>query len=129
MKKLSLLMAGLIGLVLSGCSNDTQIKAWSMIDEGALLVDVRTPGEYQSGHLDGAKLIPLNTIKSQISAFGSDKSRAIVVYCKSGSRSGSAEGLLKAAGFTNVFNAGGYSSLKSVKAKLDSGEIQPETAS
>jgi len=128
MKKILILMASLIGL-LSGCSNEAQIKAWNMIDDGALLVDVRTPAEFNAGHLPGAKLIPLNTIKSQIGAFGEDKNRPIVVYCKSGSRSGSAENLLKAAGFTNVYNAGGYSALMSVKAKLDSGEIKPATAS
>jgi len=112
--------------VLSACSNEAQVKAWSMIDSGALLVDVRTPDEYKAGHLPGAKLVPLNQISAKVNEFGADKSRPIVVYCKSGSRSGSAESLLKSVGFTNVYNGGGYSSLMSVKEKLDSGEIKSE---
>ena len=119
----------LSALFLSACSNETQIKAWDMVDAGALLVDVRTPGEFNAGHLPGAKLIPLNQISAKINEFGSDKSRPIVVYCKSGSRSGSAETKLKSAGFTNVLNAGGYRSLMSVKQKLGSGELKPLAAS
>ncbi|MDH3327120.1 MAG: rhodanese-like domain-containing protein [Gammaproteobacteria bacterium] len=129
MKKIYILGLLITALFQSGCSNDTQVKAWNMIKQGALLVDVRTPGEFKSGHLPGARLIPLDTISSKISAFGSDKSRPIVVYCKSGSRSSRAESILKAAGFTNVLNGGGYNSLMSVKGKLDSGEIKPASDS
>lgn len=124
MKQFFLLTVFFVGLVLSGCSNETQIKAWNMIDDGALIVDVRTPGEFRSGHLPGAKLVPLNTINTNITVLGSDKNRPIVVYCKSGSRSGRAESILKGAGFTNVYNGGGYDSLMSVKEKLDSGELK-----
>jgi len=119
----------LLVLLLSACSNEAQIKAWNMIDDGGLIVDVRTPGEYRSGHLPGAKLIPVGTISAKLAEFGDDKNRPIVVYCKSGSRSGRAESILKSAGFTNVFNGGGYSSLMSVKRKLDSGEIKQEVKS
>jgi len=125
MKKIILPVLILVALLLSGCSNESQIKAWGMIDNGALIVDVRTPQEFKSGHLPGAKLIPINQVSAKLSEFGNDKNRPIVVYCKSGSRSGKAEGILKSAGFTNVINGGGYSSLMSVKEKLDSGEIKP----
>lgn len=107
-------------LMLSACSNENQVKAWNMIEQGALVVDVRTPGEFRSGHLSMAKLIPVNQVSARISEFGPDKNRPIVVYCRSGSRSGQAESILKAAGYTNVHNGGGYSALMSTKSDLDS---------
>jgi len=124
MKQVAVFIVLFVSAFLSACSNETQVKAWSMIDAGALIVDVRTPAEFQSGHIAGAKLIPLNTIGANINKFGTDKSQPIVVYCQSGSRSGSAESLLKSAGFTNVLNGGGYGSLMSVKEKVDNGEIK-----
>jgi len=129
MQKLVLFSLLIISFILSGCSNEAQIKAWNMIDDGALIVDVRTPGEFRSGHLPGAKLIPVNQLSAKIAEFGTDKNRPIVVYCKSGSRSGRAESFLKSAGFSNVINGGGYSHLMSVKEKLDSGELKPEVQS
>lgn len=129
MQKLLPVAILIITLFLTACSNETQIKAWNMIDKGALIVDVRTPGEYRSGHLPGAKLIPLNQLSAKIHELGTDKNRPIVLYCHSGSRSGSAESLLKSAGFTNVINGGGYSHLMSVKEKLDSGELKSELPS
>ena len=129
MRQLTVYMFIFLVFVLSGCSNEAQVKAWNLIDEGALLVDVRTKAEYQSGHLPGAKLIPVGRVSAKISTFGADKNRPIVVYCKSGSRSGNAERILKSAGFTNVHNGGGYNSLMSVKAKLDSGELKPVSES
>lgn len=109
-------------LFLSGCSNENQLKAWNMIEQGALVVDVRTPGEFKSGHLPGAKLIPINQVSARINEFGADKNRPVVVYCHSGSRSGKAEGILKQNGFTNVHNGGGYSALMSAKAEFESME-------
>ncbi len=89
--------------------------AWQKIDQGALLVDVRTPGEYNAGHLPNAKLIPVDEVEKRLSEFGSDKSRPIVVYCKSGGRSGRAESILLANGYTDVTNGGGYQQLMSTK--------------
>ena len=129
MRQLTVLIGLLVVTLLAGCSNESQIKAWNMIDQGALVVDVRTPQEYRSGHLAGAKLIPVDTLSAKLNQFGDDKSRPIVVYCKSGSRSGRAESFLKSAGFTNVVNGGGYNSLMSVKEKLDSGEIKLSSSS
>jgi len=105
----------LVTIVLTGCSNENQIKAWKMIDEGALVVDVRTPGEFNSGHLQNAKLIPINQVSARINEFGADKNRPIVVYCKSGSRSGKALDILKQAGYANVHNGGGYNAMMSAK--------------
>ncbi len=100
----------------AGCNNSANaIQAWELIDQGALLVDVRNPHEFNSGHLPGAKLIPLNQIATRINEFGVDKSRPIVVYCKSGGRAGKAEKTLRANGYLNVINGGGYTSMMSAR--------------
>ncbi len=92
-------------------------KAWKAIQNGALLVDVRTPEEFEAGHLEGALLIPYDQIPERLAEFGDDKNRPIVVYCRSGKRAGIAEETLRKAGFTNVLNAGGYENMKAAKPK------------
>lgn len=90
-------------------------RGWELIAEGALLVDVRTPEEFASGHLENAINIPHTETVARLSEYGGDKTKSIVVYCRSGNRSGIAQGLLVEHGFTNVHNAGGYEAI--LKAK------------
>ena len=73
---------------------------------GAVLLDVRTPEEYRSGHIPGSKNIPLQTI-DRVGAVAENKDTALYVYCQSGARSRQAAGLLKQMGYTNVNNIGG----------------------
>lgn len=84
------------------------------IKGGALIVDVRSGEEYASGHYANAKNIPVDQVESRLSEFG-DKERKIVVYCRSGGRSGRAKGILDANGFKNVVNGGGLSDMPEVK--------------
>lgn len=90
-------------------------QAWDKIKKGALIIDVRTPAEYREGHIKGAVNIPYDQIRSRISELGNDKNRDIVLYCRSGRRSGIAKKILEKIGFKNVLNAGGYKSI--LKAK------------
>lgn len=76
--------------------------------EGALIIDVRSEGEYKSGHLEGSKNIPLDRLNSQLSKLPKDK--VIITCCASGMRSGSAQSLLERAGYT-AYNGGGWTSL------------------
>jgi rhodanese-related sulfurtransferase len=76
----------------------------SIMDEGAFLVDVRTPGEFATHHLRGSVNIPLNSIQGQLSKFKSKKN--IIVFCLSGGRSSQAKAILEQNGFTNVVNGG-----------------------
>ena len=87
-------------------------EAWTAIRSGALLVDVRTQAEYDQGHLEGALLIPHDQIGGRAGELGDDKSRPVVLYCRSGNRSSQAKAALESLGFTNVMNAGGYETLK-----------------
>ena len=91
-------------------------EAWKLIKAGAVVVDVRSGEEFATGHLEQALNIPHTEVGAKLSAFGSDKNKQIVLYCRSGRRAGIAREELKAAGFTNVVNAGGYTDLKAAAA-------------
>jgi len=82
----------------------------SIIDEGAFLVDVRTPGEFASGHVKGSVNIPLDSITHQLAKFKNKKN--IIVFCRSGARSSQAKSILVQNGFTNVVNGGTWESVK-----------------
>lgn len=77
-----------------------------LVAEGALLVDVRSPSEYQSGHISGAINIPVGEVAQRLKEFG-DPKKAVIVYCRSGARSARAQATLKEQGFTQVYNLGG----------------------
>src|SRR6056297_610415 len=70
-----------------------------------LLVDVRTPGEYNSGHIPTAVNIPVSEIEAQPPEVS--KQELVVVYCRSGSRSSRAAGILESLGYTQVVDFGG----------------------
>ena len=77
-------------------------------DAGLVLIDVRTPGEFQQGHVKGAVLIPVSTLKSSTEKIAKDYAdREIAVICRSGNRSLSGTVALKRAGITKVFNVRG----------------------
>jgi len=80
-------------------------EAKTLVDNGALLVDVRSTEEFAGGHIDGAKNIPVGTVAANLAAFG-QKDEPIVVYCRSGVRSGRAKSVLEDNGFTHVHNLG-----------------------
>ncbi|OYZ02663.1 MAG: sulfurtransferase [Sphingobacteriia bacterium 28-36-52] len=76
----------------------------SVIEEGAFLVDVRTPGEFADGNVKGSVNIPLDNLTQEIAKFRDKKN--IIVFCRSGNRSGMAKSLLEQQGFKNVINGG-----------------------
>jgi len=83
-------------------------------EQGALLLDVRSQGEFDDGHVEGATLVPHDELESRLAeidaATGGDKAKPIVVYCRSGRRSAVAKQALLAAGYTQVSDLGGVSS-------------------
>ena len=82
--------------------------ARAQLKAGALLVDVRTPAEFNSGHLPDAINLPLDQIETKLPQRQKDKNQAILLHCQSGMRSGMAMKKLKSAGYANVFNLGSY---------------------
>jgi len=87
---------GLLAMLFGNPKASKQAREW--VEAGAVLLDVRTPMEFQSGHLPGAKNIPVAELKRRVKEVGR-KGTKVVVYCRSGARSGSAAPVLTNAGF------------------------------
>lgn len=122
---LSILLIGLF----SGCSNKdiesskdvitvTQKTNFSNIDQeeakkrldrekGIILLDVRTKEEYETGHIKGSILLPLDNLEEEAVNKFKDKKSPIFVYCRSGNRSVRAANILIEQGYENVYNMGG----------------------
>ncbi|CAM2980957.1 rhodanese-like domain-containing protein [Vibrio mytili] len=88
-------------------------KGWKLIEQGAMIVDVRTPQEFSAGHLDNAVNFPLSELDKHVQSI--EKDQMIVLYCRSGNRSGQAYQYLQSQGFTNLHNAGGLDELKTAQ--------------
>ena len=87
------------------------------IESQALIVDVRTPEEFADGHYPGAINIPHDTILEGIEQLGVTEETPVILYCRSGNRSGQAEQVLQKKGFTEARNAGGLEALLSATAQ------------
>lgn len=88
--------------------------------KNAVVLDVREPGEYESGHVLNSKLIPLGKLKDRIGELEKYKDRSIVVLCRSGNRSGTACFILGKHGFSQAYNlAGGIQAWKSANLPVE----------
>lgn len=112
----NILLSLLVALFIVGCGNKeddtantnvTGVEAREMIAEGALLLDVRTQEEYDEGHIEGATLLSLDDINLvNMEELVDTKDTVIIVYCRSGNRSGQALTKLQKLGYTNVYDLG-----------------------
>ena len=112
MKKVFALIAS--ALLLAGCSTsssaiDLSVTEFSakVAEAGVITLDVRTPGEFAEGHVEGARLIDFQSFNFENEIATLDKNATYAVYCRSGNRSGQAVKVMQDAGFTNVFNMNG----------------------
>jgi rhodanese-related sulfurtransferase len=96
--------------ILSSLFGGSKIDLKELVKQGAVIVDVRTPGEYAGGHIKGSLNIPLQNLDKNLGKLSKDKT--IITCCASGMRSGSAKSMLKAKGY-EVHNGGGWTSLQS----------------
>ena len=81
-----------------------------LMEAGAVIVDVRSAAEFAGGHVKNSINIPLDELAGKLSKL--DRSKPVVTCCASGIRSASAKRILKANGFHDVANGGGWASLK-----------------
>src|SRR5690554_1410809 len=95
---------------LFGQQDNSQLK--EILADNAFLVDVRTPSEFASGSVKEAVNIPLDKVSGQLSKFKGKKH--IVVFCRSGNRSGQAKSILEKNGFDNVVNGGTWNNVQKV---------------
>jgi len=106
---LTIVAAVLIGLYLLKRTSFVPAEtARALLRQGALVVDVRSPDEFESAHLPSAVNLPLGGLKDEASRRFPDKSRVLLLHCLSGARSGIAKQQLKAMGYTQAFNLGSY---------------------
>lgn len=88
--------------------------------KNAVVLDVREPSEYESGHVLNSKLIPLGKLKDRIGELEKYKDHSIVVLCRSGNRSGTACFILGKHGFSQAYNlAGGIQAWKSANLPVE----------
>ena len=80
-----------------------------LVKDGAIIIDVRTKGEYQQRHIKGSQNIPLDVLSSNLSKL--NKEKTIITCCASGMRSAQAKSILLSNGFSNVHNGGGWNGL------------------
>jgi hypothetical protein len=82
-----------------------------LLKQGAVIVDVRSKGEFDGGHIKGALNIPVDQLRNNFAKL-KDKNKPIITCCASGMRSASAKSILISNGYSSVFNGGGWSSLQ-----------------
>lgn len=82
-----------------------------LIANGAIILDVRSKGEFAGGHVPGSINIPVDELNKHLKKI-KDKKKPIITCCASGMRSASAKVMLGAAGFEHVYNAGSWHNLK-----------------
>ncbi len=98
-------LKSLIGL---GPSVDYQ----QLVKQGAIILDVRSKGEYQQGHIKGSMHIPVDQLSNNLAKL-KGKDTAIITCCASGMRSGAAKKILQSNGYKEVHNGGSWISLQS----------------
>lgn len=101
-----LALVGIVGLFWFWKRADVDgVRARKLVAEGARLVDVRSPGEFAAGHVEGAINLPVDQIDARSHELG-EKLCPVVVYCASGVRSAFAKRALARRGFVAVYNLG-----------------------
>lgn len=116
MKLLSVLM---LTFTLVSCSESQAVNSTASSSSAdysdAILIDVRTEGEFNQGSPEGAINIPVDNITTDVNLLPKEKDQKMVVFCLSGGRSSHAKVLLEEMGYTQVINGGGY---KEVEKKM-----------
>jgi rhodanese-related sulfurtransferase len=106
-------MFGVFNQIFGGGAEAVDVKA--LIDQGALLIDVRTPAEFNGGAAPGAKNIPLQELKHHIGKL-KETGKPVVAYCRSGNRSGMAAQILNEKGI-EAYNAGSVGQVRQMLGK------------
>ena len=112
-----IIFSGLIIIIMFGLLknmfSENNNEELNNIINNAYLVDVRTPAEFAEGNVPGSVNIPLDQVQNQLSKFKNHEN--IVVFCRSGNRSGQAKAILEQNGFTNVVNGGTWQQVNAIK--------------
>lgn len=127
MKRILITLAALLSFNFTACSannpaakiDSTALQA-ELANKQAILIDVRTPSEYESGHVSTAILAPHDSIGQTIAQIAPNKQQKIYVHCRSGRRSAAAIETLKSMGYSQLIDLGGLDDLSKYGLKIDS---------
>ena len=89
---------------------DMRIDFSKMVEEGAIILDVRSKSEYENGHIPDSLNIPVDQLEHNLNKL-KDKNKAIITCCASGMRSAAAKNILKSNGYSMVYDGGGWKGL------------------
>lgn len=103
----AMLLWSFLGGKVSGVTQVDTLEATRLINQDALVLDVREDKEFAAGHIPKARHIPLSALASRLGELEKFKSKPIVVNCRSGQRSARACGILKKHGFEKAVNLAG----------------------
>lgn len=105
-----LLTAAITGSTLAAAELAKTVKVEQVTQlqsAGSLVLDVREVSEYAEAHVSGSTLIPLGQLAQRLQELGADKSKPVVLICRSGRRSAQAQTILEQAGFSAASNVEG----------------------
>src|SRR5258708_6300952 len=105
---IALLVVAIAYISMKRSGQISQKEATEYLKNGALVVDVRSVSEFESGHIMQAQNLPLDRIEMMASSIVRDKSKVLLLHCSTGARSGMAKKKLAELGYKNVFNMGSY---------------------
>lgn len=121
MMTLGLIVVGTSACFNAGDNAGDNAELIEAVENDAFIVDVRTPEEFSEGSAPGAVNIPLSEIESQLGQFKGKGE--IIVFCRSGNRSGQAKKILEENGFEKVLNGGTWQEVKSIIEEVESADI------
>ncbi len=92
-------------------------RAVAYLDQGALVIDVRSSAEFRSGHIPSAINLPVEEIETSLPRRVKNKHQVLLLHCQSGMRSSAAKTKLTGLGYVNVFNLGSYARAAGIVSK------------
>jgi phage shock protein E len=105
-----------ISLVVKASTGLKEEQAHELLARGAIVIDVRSEGEFAAKSIEGVINIPLPDLAAKISKIVPDKSQIVLLHCRSGSRSGHGTRLLKQLGYEETYNLGSFGHAQKVIA-------------
>lgn len=102
-------------------------EAVALLRKGALLIDVRTPGEFASQSVPGSTNYPLDQIEKMVAEAEINKDQPILLFCRSGRRSGIATSNLKSLGYEQVYNLGAFGNAMKTAQLASAGEAEKDS--
>ena len=104
-------LAKIVGASCSRLGRSAGKSAAEMLSAGAVLVDVRSAGEFAAGHIEGALWLPLDRIHLDIATAVPTRTQPLILYCRSGARSQRACKIVEQMGYSHAINGGGVGAL------------------